>query len=294
MKLLITGASGHLGCYLLREVRGQPFSVSAWSGQWTGNLFGHNLQPVDLTNQEAVTRAFHQIQPEVVVHTAALSAVGDCYRNPELARQINVDGTQRLAELCSQTKTRMIYTSTDMVFDGVKGNYNETEEANPLSIYGRSKREAEKTIFGMANVLIVRISLLFGPSLLPDRPAFFDKQVQSLRQGQPVRCFTDEWRTPLSLKTAAQTLLALISQPMEGLLHVGGPERLSRLDMGLRLARHWGVSEKLVVPIQREDIGAPEPRPRDASLDSRRWRQRCPDHPWPSWEDALWELSPLF
>jgi dTDP-4-dehydrorhamnose reductase len=246
----------------------------AWSGQFHGDLLGIPVQPVNLTDPQKLAEVFARARPDVVIHTAALSRVADCYRDPALAQQTNVAATVHLAKLCQVSGTRLLFTSTDMVFDGEKGNYNEDDLPQPLSVYGQSKWAAEQAISSFSPILIVRLSLLFGSSLLPERPTFFEQQAASLRQGEPIRCFTDEWRTPLPLQEAAKSLLALAVSPVTGLLHVGGPERLSRYEMGLRLARPLGVSEKLVLPITRADMTAPEPRPRDVSLDSNKWRSQ--------------------
>jgi dTDP-4-dehydrorhamnose reductase len=136
---------------------------------------------------------------------------------------------------------------------------------------------------------VVRVSLLFGPSL-NGRPNFFDRQVAALQAGQAVRLFDDEWRTPLDLPTAAKALNAVAELPYVGLLHVGGPERMSRLEMGHRLAKVLGVGPDCIQSISRRSV-AGEPRPRDTSLDSKFWRARFPQMTWPSFEESLTEMG---
>ena len=122
---------------------------------------------------------------------------------------------------------------------------------------------------------------------LVGRPVFFDEQVAALRQGKTITLFEDEWRTPLSLATAARALLALVPADVRGLLHIGGPERLSRLEMGQRLAAYLGVDPARILAASRESMKAAEPRPRDLSLDSSRWRALFPGEPWLSLEESL-------
>jgi dTDP-4-dehydrorhamnose reductase len=139
------------------------------------------------------------------------------------------------------------------------------------------------------------LPLLFGPSLL-GRPSFFDQQIQALRQGQRITLFYDEWRTPLGLQVAAQALLTLAGgdgvSPVDpfGLLHVGGPERLSRLEMGQRLAAFLGCDPSTIVAASRSSVTAAEPRPADLSLDSSRWRSLFPHQEWPAWDEALAQI----
>jgi len=137
--------------------------------------------------------------------------------------------------------------------------------------------------------LVVRVSLLFGPSVV-GRPTFFDDQVTAARTGKAVALFMDEWRTPLSLKSAASALVALAQSEEAGILHLGGPERMSRLEMGERLAAFLRVDPSFIRAVRREESPSEESRPRDTSLDSSHWRALYPDHPWPSWEAALAEF----
>ena len=127
---------------------------------------------------------------------------------------------------------------------------------------------------------------MYGPTLV-GRPSFFDRQLAALRDRRPLTLFEDEWRTPLDLPTAARALVAIARCDYVGTIHVGGPERLSRLEMGQRLAKHLGSDPTLIVPATRACAGFAEPRPRDASLDSARWRRLFPDQPWPVFEAAL-------
>ena len=166
---------------------------------------------------------------------------------------------------------------------------------SPLSIYGRTKAEAERAVLAYPRNTVVRFPLLFGPSL-SSRPSFFDLQIKALRQGQQISLFYDEWRTPLSLQVAARALMALVggagggpAGPL-GLIHLGGPERLSRLEMGQRLTAFLGCDLAAIVPASRTRMDAAEPRPEDVSLDSSRWRSLFPRQEWPPWREALSQL----
>lgn len=290
IRFLVTGASGQLGAYLLRELAGGGEHVIAWSGTRTGSLFGCPLQPVNLADPDAVAAAFRQARPDAVIHAGAMSSVAECYRDPHRARRVNVDGTAILAELTAKIGARLLYVSTDMVFDGEKGWYNEQDALAPLSAYGRSKADAEPAVRAIPRGVVARVSLLFGPTLI-GRPTFFDQQLAALRKRRPITLFTDEWRTPLSYVTAARALLALVRSDFHGTLHLGGPERMSRLEMGQRLAAPLNADPSVFVAARREEVPADEPRPRDTSLDAARWRRAFPDHPWPAWEDALREMG---
>jgi dTDP-4-dehydrorhamnose reductase len=290
MRVLVTGASGQLGGYLLRELQRRGDAVMAWSGTRTGRRFGYDLRPLDLADADQIADAFRQARPDAVIHAGALATVAECYQDPDRARRVNVEGTAALADLAGRAGTRLIHVSTDLVFDGEHAPYREEDVPAPVSVYGRSKADAEPPVLACPRGVVVRVSLMFGPTLV-GRPSFFDEQVAALYERRPVTLFADEWRTPLSYLTAARALVALLAADMNGLLHVGGPERLSRLSMGRRLAVSLGADPSAICALRREQAPLTEPRPRDVSLDSSRWRRRFPELPWPAWEAALREIS---
>src|SRR5262249_48570044 len=146
MRLLLTGASGLLGAYLLRELAQWQGDGVAWSGTQGGDLFGRRLLPVDLADTDQVVAAFRQSKPTVVLHAAALASVAECQRDPQRARQVNVQATALLAELAAEGRARLVFVSTDLVFDGEHAPYRETDSAAPLSLYGATKAEAESAV----------------------------------------------------------------------------------------------------------------------------------------------------
>jgi dTDP-4-dehydrorhamnose reductase len=217
-----------------------------------------------------------------------MAAVADCARDPGRAEAVNTSATATLAELCDAAGARLVFVSTDLVFDGERAPYREADPPAPLSVYGRTKAAAEGAVLERARHAVVRVSLLFGPSLI-GKANFFDHQVAALRGGQPVRLFHDEWRTPLGFATAARALAAIATSEVTGQLHIGGPERMSRVEMGRRLAACLSTTAA-IEPVSRFSI-AGEPRPRDTSLDSARYRNAFPHLPIPTFEQALAEMG---
>lgn len=279
MRWLITGASGALGDYLLRELAGE--SVVAWSGSNRNAPF----VPVDLADPDAIATAFQAANPDVVIHAAAMARVDACHRDPEMAQRINGDATEQLCEL--GRKARMIYISTDLVFDGERAPYRESDLPSPLSMYGRTKVLGEKALQHHSRAVVARLSLLFGPT---SRPTFFSHVLESLRGGQTITLFNDEWRTPLGLSAGAHMLVVLARSDFVGTMHLGGPERLSRFEMGQRLARHLRLSDANLNARGRNAAGGAEPRPRDVSLDTSLWQTRFSQHPIPSFEESLTDM----
>jgi dTDP-4-dehydrorhamnose reductase len=289
MHILVTGGSGLLGNYLLRHLSQTDRRVTAWSSSQPSTAFGFQVVPVPLADGDALRQALLAARPDLIIHAAAMASVAACFRAPELAWRVNVEATRELVALAAQVSARLLLVSTDLVFDGSQGGHKEGDNPCPLSIYGRTKLAAEEAALGCDRAAVVRVSLLFGPAL-GGRHSFFDQQVAAIRESRPCRLFSDEWRTPLALSTAASALIEIAESDFTGLLHLGGPERMSRLEMGQRLAHVLGRNDDSLVAVTRDSAAADEPRPRDNSLDSSRWRSLFPDHPWPTYEDALREM----
>jgi dTDP-4-dehydrorhamnose reductase len=261
MRILLTGAGGQLGPYVIDAVSRAGCTLIAWRGR----------EEVDLIDADAVRRAYERAAPEVVIHAAAMSRPALAFAEPEAARAVNVDAARQLVELTDAAGARLIYVSTDMVFDGESAPYRESDPAEPRSVYGRTKLAAENEVLDVAANMVVRVSLLYGPSRRSVSKTLFDQQVAALRAGQGVRLFDDEWRTPLALDDAAAGLVAAALSDARGLYHLGGPERLSRFEMGQQLAELLGADSSCLQRCSRLSIQSDEPRPRDLSLDSARW-----------------------
>ncbi|MBX3230477.1 MAG: SDR family oxidoreductase [Labilithrix sp.] len=268
MNVVVTGATGLLGGWVVAALTERGDRVVAFGGP------GRGEGAIDLAEPRAAARALEDARADVVIHTAALSAMSDCARDPERARRINVDATANLARACAATRTRLVHVSTDLVFDGERAPYDEAARAEPTSVYGRTKLESESAALAAPNGAVVRVSLLFGPSK-NDRVGFFDTQVRALRAGTELRLFDDEWRTPLSLRTAAEGLRAIAASSFTGLLHFAGAERIGRWEMGVVLADVLGVEASAIVRASRREVPG-EPRPRDVSLDVSLFRRTFP------------------
>jgi dTDP-4-dehydrorhamnose reductase len=267
VRIVLTGASGNLGAYVVEQLVRCGHDVRAWSGAEAGMRSGLPLRPIDLTDRRATWAALRRDDPEAVLHAAAISSAEAARRDPDRAFEVNVQAVHALASSCAMEERRLLYTSTDMVFDGARGRYVEEDPARPISAYGRTKHLAEPIVLAVPRGVVARVSLLYGPTRC-GRPAFFDRIAAGLRDGRPQALFEDEYRTPLDYPTAAQILIDLLESKFNGLVHVGGPERLSRFELFRRAADALGIDPGLVVANRRADLASAEPRPADLSLDT--------------------------
>lgn len=239
-------------------------------------------EQLDLTDHAAVARAFREQRPRLVIHCAAMSKSPACQADPARAKLVNVDVTRHLTELAGDIP--LIFFSTDLVFDGLKGNYVETDAPNPLSIYAETKVAAEKIVLQNPRHTVVRTSLNFGTSP-QGNSAFNEDLMLNLRAGKRVSLFTDEFRSPIPAGVTARAVWELAMQKATGLFHLAGAERLSRFDIGkLIVARTPEFAPQLNAESLRTYNGAP--RPPDVSFNCAKI-QRWLSFPLPRFSDAL-------
>ncbi len=266
-KLLITGASGFLGWHLCQLA----------SPRWDiyGTYCSQNLEipqtkliKLDLTDFKELKRIFREVQPSAVIHTAAQSQPNYCQTHPEKSLSINVTASWNIAGLCADSSIPCIFTSTDLVFDGLKGFYKETDKVNPVNIYGEHKVMAE---IGMLErypqTAICRMPLMFGRAT-PTATSFLQSFINTLQEGKELKLFLDEFRSPVNGNIAAEGLLLAIEKQVKGIIHLGGKERISRYDFGRLLVEIFDISNAQIQASRQKDVQMAAPRPSDVSLDS--------------------------
>jgi dTDP-4-dehydrorhamnose reductase len=270
-RLLVTGASGLLGGRLA-ALLASDFEVAA-ARHVSPVPAGRDEVALDLTSAASVAAAFETARPDAVVHSAALADADRCEREPALAAAVNVEGTARLADACARRGIRLVLISTDLVLSGEKALWREEDEARPLQEYGRSKRAAEReTLARGAGNAVVRVALVHGRGFGP-RGTATESLRWALAARRPLRLFTDQFRTPVDAASVAAALAALVRGRGEGLYHLGGPERLSRYELGLRVARALGLPAAVIEGLAQDEVAATAARPKDVSLDIGRARR---------------------
>ncbi|HVW28838.1 MAG TPA: SDR family oxidoreductase [Polyangiaceae bacterium] len=282
---LVTGVSGQLGSVLLKQLidaRLPAFGVASPRGPLPS--FG-DTERVELTDDGALEAIVARLRPRFIVHAAAVAAVATAHADPDRARRVNVDATSVLCRAGARSGARVVYVSTDMVFDGENAPYDEDATPSPLSDYGRSKLLGERAALA-EGALVARLPLMYGLPAV-ERNTTFVEQVKLLRQRKPLRLFHDEFRSPLWLEDAASSLVRVAQSDLSGRLHVGGPERLSRLEMGELLVGALGVPRPDIESVGRNDVASSEPRARDLSLSSKRYAEAFGVAPGRTMREAL-------
>ncbi|MBK9120215.1 MAG: SDR family oxidoreductase [Phycisphaerales bacterium] len=265
---LITGASGQLGGHVILRCQARSATaictIATRAVTAPGDL---ETESVDLANESELVSCVRRFHPNYLIHLGAMTSVADCHTQPVRAAVINTYATAILADITAEIGARLVFASTDMVFDGEHAPYDEVATPAPLSHYGRTKAAAETALYGRRHVVIVRLPLMYGWPATPRRTTFV-QQMEALRATQPVQLFADEFRTPIWLGDAATALVALARSDFSGVIHLPGPERLSRFELVARCAAILGLHNKQLIPCSRHDVASSEPRPADLSLHS--------------------------
>jgi len=259
----ITGAGGLLGSHF---VRAAATRASNWQ------VRGLTRGDLDLTDSALVRQLFRKDRPHLIIHCAALTKTGACQADPALARKLNVDVTRTLTELAADIP--FVFLSTDLVFDGGKGNYVESDPVNPLNVYAETKVAAEEIVLCNPLHTVIRTSLNFGDSPTGDR-GFNEEMCMAWNAGKTLRLFTDEFRCPIPASATAEAVWALVAENRPGLYHLAGSERLSRWEIGqLVAARHPELKPRLEPESWRKYQGPP--RSPDTSLNCAKIQKLVP------------------
>ncbi|MFH1786623.1 MAG: NAD(P)-dependent oxidoreductase [archaeon] len=259
-RVIVTGASGFIGRKILEAFAGRY--------ELYGTYFGSaapNLDFLDIRDKTAVLEYFSKIKPAIVIHCAAVPNVNYCETNPDLCRQVNVDGTINVVEASKLNSSKMVFMSTDYIFDGKDGPYSEESKPNPLNNYGRMKIDCEQHITAkLSDYLIIRTTNVFGWGQNSKNFAMF--LISKLKAGEKVYVAEDQYGNPTLVDNLAQAILELVDRGKQGVYNIVGPENLNRYEFSLRIAKAFNLNARLVVPRKTEQLAQPAPRPKHSGF----------------------------
>ncbi len=211
-------------------------------------------------------KCLEKFQPDVIIHAAANSNLDQCELNPEMARRVNVESTRMIHKAALELNSRLIFVSSDMVFDGRQGNYRETDPVAPISVYGRTKVDSEQILQkSEGNYVIARAALIYGRSIIGG--SSFSMWIENrLHMNQNTPLFVDQYRTPVLVNNLAAALLELAENNYTGIIHLGGENRINRLTFGKQLCAVCNYDEGLLLTVSMHENKTAAPRPVDVSL----------------------------
>ncbi len=266
-RILLTGASGLLGLNLALAVDGKKHQVIGVANTQPFKWVNFKSVQAELTEPGVLERLFEEESPQAVIHCAAMANVDDCESKPELAEMVNAQLPGRIAALAAQHKAKMVHISTDAVFDGVRGDYLETDEPNPLSIYAATKLGGEKAV-AQANpdAMIARVNF-YGWSQTGKR-SLAEWFVTNLAAGNPIKGFSDVRFCPLMVIDLVNTLMEAIDLDLKGIYHVVGAQPMSKFDFGQAIAAKFGFDGSLLTPASVDDGGLKAARSHNLTLNT--------------------------
>jgi len=277
MRILLTGAKGFIGYYLLRALRAAGHEVIPT----TRNPAAAGLQPMDVTDPFAVHDCFEQWRPEAVLHAGAMSRPDDCEQRQWEAYVTNVEGTLNLLVNAEEHRSFFVFLSTDFVFDGRSGMYREEDPPNPINFYGKTKLEAEQAVREYpGDWSIVRTIMVYGHPF-SGRDNLVSLVARKLKAGEPYSVFQDQLRTPTYVEDLVSAIGEILSRRANGLFHVSGTEPLTPYQMACRTAGFLGLDSSLIHPVTSETLKQPARRPPKTGFDISRASRELDFRPLP-------------
>lgn len=281
MKILVIGGGGQLGTKLIEQGR-ERHNLYATYMTRRPTLDSSRVYQVDKINDKSIQELIAKIKPYAVIDTAALHNVDQCETNKEEAHLVNTIGTRSIANACQRNEAKMVFVSTDYVFDGKKGLYRETDQPAPINIYGQSKLEGEQAIKEECeNHAIARTSVIY--SWVPanssqsssGKPLNFAMWInQKLSKGELLSIVTDQYSSPTLADNLAETLIKICEDDVRGLYHVTGKTRINRYDFTVKLAEKMGYNTSLIKPVTSSRLKQVAERPMDSSLNVEKIENR--------------------
>ncbi len=268
MRILVTGANGLVGSRLCRRLDSAGHQVVG-VGRGERRVDGpFEFVTCELTSAHEVERAFEGARPDAVVHTASMTEVDACERDPEQAYGLNVVATSHVALAARKAQAHLVHVSTDYVFDGDHGPYTENDLPNPRGVYALTKHMGEQTVRALApSWAIARTAVVYGwPQAA--RPNFGAWLVSALASGQQVRLFEDQFVAPSLADNVAAMLAELVERKLTGIWNTCGAEIVDRVTFGRALCETFGFDPALITPVNMRELNLASPRPLHSGLRS--------------------------
>lgn len=263
MKLLITGANGLLGQKLVQLVadKGIPLLASSL-GPSRIQTPGVDYVPLDITDRASILQTVADYGPTAIVHAAAMTQVDQCETDRKKCWELNVMAVAHMIEAAAKTAAHLIHLSTDFIFDGTSGPYEEDAQPNPVNYYGQSKWAAEKLLLE-SNIKwsIARTILVYGSTPGSARSNIMLWVKRNLESGNPIRVVADQFRTPTLVDDLAMGCYLIAEKTAEGIFHISGKDLLTPYDIAIITARYFSLDESLITKTDSDEFKQTAPRP---------------------------------
>jgi dTDP-4-dehydrorhamnose reductase len=249
-RILLTGANGLLGQKLVSLLVQKPDVELVATARGTNRLpfsDGYTYRPMDITDKQQVLEVIGDVRPDVVIHGAAMTDVDKCEIQKDDCWAQNVHAVEYIIEACKAADAFLVHVSTDFIFDGAAGPYDEAAEANPISFYGWSKQAGESAVkHSGLRWAIARTVLVYGIAHDMSRSNIILWVKKSLEEGKNIKVVTDQWRSPTLAEDLAMGCYLIADQEAEGIFNISGKEVLTPYDMAIKTADYFGLDKSLI------------------------------------------------
>lgn len=269
-KLLITGSNGLLGQKLVNQLKNhEHFDLVATSRgeNRISEKNGYRYFNLDITDQSQVEKVFGQVQPDVVIHTAAMTNVDQCESEKEMCLALNVEAVKYLVKAAEKSNSHFIHLSTDFIFDGKDGPYDEKAEPNPLSFYGQSKLDSEKIVQdSKLKWSIVRTIIVYGIVEDMSRTNIVLWAKSALEKKQKLSIVNDQYRTPVLAEDLASGCISIAEKGAEGIFNMGGKDFMSIVELVRRVADYYNLDKSYIEETSSSNLNQAAKRPPKTGL----------------------------
>lgn len=289
--ILITGASGLLGQYLSQSFATKYKVVGIYHS--TTPKLPKNTESIqlDLANAVTLKEINQNIKPDFIIHTAGYTSVDDCELNPSTAFEQNVTYTKNVRDALEGLNTKLVLISTDHLFSGLRRNYSEESQVEPLNIYAQTKYQAEQETLKFNNSLVIRTNFYGGHT--EKKMSFSTWIINELKQGKKINMFEDVYFTPISICGLAENLDLIINSNRSGIYNIVGSERLSKYEFALKLAETFNLPQSLITLNSINNFKLKAKRPKDMSLSSEKVINDLPGFQAENVSDGLKKIKSL-
>ncbi|MFC1555511.1 dTDP-4-dehydrorhamnose reductase [candidate division KSB1 bacterium] len=272
LRILLTGCHGLLGQQVVRTMPGKVQILGADIDEKSlihGDHF-HYAQ-LDITRKSDVIQVCKEFDPDWIINTAAFTLVDECEIQKEQCWHLNVHGVEYLSFCARKHKAKLLHVSTDYIFDNTKEIYQESDPANPLNYYGKSKFASENAVRGCgAEWTIFRTSTLYGVDYLKARENFVTWVIGNLSSGKKIKIVTDQWGNPTLARNLAEAIWRAIMLNKYGIYNVAGSDIIDRYTFTKTISEIFRLDGSLISPITTESLNQKAPRPYKIGLDVTR------------------------
>lgn len=263
--VLLTGANGLLGQKLVYALKSRNDIELLATGIGQNRLIdqaNYSFQSLDITNKTEVDQTVKQFSPHVIINCAAMTNVDACELSQKQCWDINVNGVKYLTNAGAKFGSHFIHLSTDFVFDGEDGPYNESDTPNPLHYYAKSKLESEKIVIeNCVNWSIARTIIIYGITDNMSRSNLVLWAKGEIEKGNTINVVNDQFRSPTLAEDLAKGCISIMDKNAYGLFHLSGPTRYSILEMVYMVAEFYNLDKSLINPVSSKSLNQPAKRP---------------------------------